>query len=191
MPREIEAKFRVGDPDRVRRRLRELGAARVAQSREANSIYDAPDGRLRIAGSAVRLRRLFDPRDGSPIGACLAYKGPREPGPIKIREEIESGVADADALAEILNRIGLAIAVQYEKHRETWRLGDTEVVLDELPRLGWFAEIEGQSPEDVESARAAIGFAAGTLEPHSYVALAVQAGVRGADGVVRLCFEPG
>lgn len=188
MPREIEAKFRVGDPDRLRGRLRELGAARVSQCREANSIYDFPDGRLRSAGSAVRLRRLFDPRDGSPLGASLAYKGPREPGPIKVREEIETGVTDADALAVILHRLGLAITVQYQKLRETWRLGDVEVVLDELPRLGWFAEIEARTPEAVESARAAIGLSASTIEPHSYVALAVQTGDRGADGVFSLCF---
>lgn len=52
----------------------------------------------------------------------------------------------------ILDALGFTPAVVYEKRRETWALGKTEIVIDELP-FGLFMEIEGteQGIQDVES----------------------------------------
>jgi adenylate cyclase class 2 len=42
----------------------------------------------------------------------------------------------------IIKRLGLAPRQVYEKYRETFQLGDVEVVLDEMP-YGDFVELEG------------------------------------------------
>ena len=44
------------------------------------------------------------------------------------------------------------MSLVYEKRRETWQLGKTEIVIDELP-FGLFMEIEGaeRNIQDVES----------------------------------------
>ena len=45
-------------------------------------------------------------------------------------------------MASILDAMGFMPALVYEKRRETWALGKTEIVIDELP-FGLFMEIEG------------------------------------------------
>ncbi len=59
---------------------------------------------------------------------------------------------DPDAMEAILARLGFFPALVYEKRRETWTLGKTEIVIDELP-FGLFMEIEGaeQDIRDIES----------------------------------------
>ena len=68
---------------------------------------------------------------------------------IKRQREEETEVADAGALAAILEALGYHPALVYEKRRETWRVADTEVVLDELP-FGLFVEIEGEEARILE-----------------------------------------
>jgi adenylate cyclase class 2 len=43
----------------------------------------------------------------------------------------------------ILEALGFTPALVYEKRRQTWRLGNTEIVIDVLP-FGLFMEIEGR-----------------------------------------------
>ena len=51
-------------------------------------------------------------------------------------------IGNPEAMESILDALGFMPAMIYEKRRETWRLGATEVVIDELP-FGLFMEIEG------------------------------------------------
>ena len=76
----------------------------------------------------------------------LTYKR-RFPGvsSIKQQQEDETEVSDADAVEAILDALGFVPALVYEKRRATWRLGDAEIVIDELP-FGLFMEIEGPEP---------------------------------------------
>jgi adenylate cyclase class 2 len=45
-----------------------------------------------------------------------------------------------------------------ESRRETWKLGDAEIVLDEWPWLDPYVEIEGPSESTVKDAAATLGF---------------------------------
>ena len=89
-------------------------------------------------------------RSGS--GAAVTYRtSPRPstvPGAsaIKQQREEETAVADAEAMEAILAALGFTPALVYEKRRQTWRLGNTEVVIDVLP-FGLFMEIEGSEKE--------------------------------------------
>lgn len=144
---EIEKKYRLtrGRLESLRRRLGEVGAEVVrAEEFEENIIYTGPglDPRSRV----LRLRRVngralftFKERDASPSA-------------VKRQREEETEVSDADALASILEALGYTPALVYEKRRATWRLEDTEVVLDELP-FGLFLEIEGDEPSILEAER--------------------------------------
>ena len=70
-------------------------------------------------------------------------------------------------------------SVVYEKRRETWQLGEAEIVLDELP-FGWFMEIEADVDEirRLESELALTDLAA---ETETYPRLAVQHGTKSGD----------
>ncbi|MGB9624366.1 MAG: class IV adenylate cyclase [Phycisphaerae bacterium] len=173
MPLEIEGKFRVDSHDAVRRRLAEVGAARVGAVLECNHIFDRPDGSLALADCGLRVRTMTA-LDGTSRTATLTFKGPRQPGPFKTREEIETTVGEAEAACAILGSLGFVEAVSYEKRRETWRLGDCEVELDELPHLGRYVEIEGPDEAAVHRARESLGLSGAGFIRETYIALVLR-----------------
>jgi adenylate cyclase class 2 len=144
MPIEIEKKYRL-TPERLeplRQRLKEVGAEGWGSAEfEENIIYTGPG--LDPARRVLRLRR----KGGR---AVFTFKE-RDPSdsPVKRQREEETEVADAGALAAILEALGYRPALVYEKRRETWRVAETEVVIDELP-FGLFVEIEGDEARIME-----------------------------------------
>ena len=147
MPIEIEKKYRL-TPERLeplRRRLKEVGAeGQGIPEFEENVIYTGPG--LDPARRVLRLRR----KGGR---AVFTFKE-RDPSPsaVKRQREEETEVSDADALASILEALGYRPVLVYEKRRATWKLNDTEVVIDELP-FGLFLEIEGEESSILEAER--------------------------------------
>jgi len=143
---EIEKKYRLTKKqrDEVTQRLPKIGAKRRGEEFEVNTLYA---GEVFDLGQAVlRLRRIGK-------RGILTYKErfPSRDG-IKHQREDETRVDDPEAMALILEALGFNPALVYEKRRETWTLGKTEIVIDELP-FGLFMEIEGdeQGIRDVES----------------------------------------
>jgi adenylate cyclase class 2 len=72
--------------------------------------------------------------------------------------EHEVEVGDFDTMLEILKEIGLPPITFQESKRETWMLGDVEIVLDDWPWLNPYIEIEGESEEIVKKTAADMGF---------------------------------
>jgi adenylate cyclase class 2 len=176
MPIEIEKKYRLTrerlGPLRVR--LKEVGAALVREEEfEENTIYTGPglDPRSRV----LRLRR-------TPRVALFTFKE-RDPSPsaVKRQREEETEVSDAAALASILEALGYRPTLVYEKRRATWRLRDTEVVLDELP-FGLFLEIEGEEPAILEAEKL-LNLEDAEAEHSPYPELTLRHGKRKGDAV--------
>ena len=167
---EREAKMQVADHEPVRARLAELGAQRRSRVLESNSFYDTEDRRLLAAGEGLRIRRI-QPLEGPGQPDRVTFKGPRQPGVLKTREELEIDVSDAAAMEQVFERIGFVRVLRFEKRRETHVLDGCEVVLDELPRLGKFIEIEGPTEAAVMAAREKLGLADAPLLTSSYVAM--------------------
>jgi len=133
-------------------------------------LYDSADNRLFAQRSALRLRR-----DGD--RGLLTFKGPVEPALTKTREEIETSVADPDAAALLLERLGFTPWFRYQKYREEFRAPSVVAAVDETP-AGVFVEIEGSEDAIVEFA-ARLGRAPADFILDSYRAIWVQA--RGID----------
>jgi len=171
MPEEIEAKVKIADPEAFRRLLAACGAAGGGTVLEVNRIFDSADGGLRKSGAAVRVREERPAAGGEARRTILAYKGPKQPGRFKRRAELQTAVADGDAILLILRALGYVETFHFEKRRTTWRLGPCEVVLDELPHLGWFAEVEGPTEDAVQQALADLGMADEPVLAQSYMRL--------------------
>lgn len=134
---EVEKKFRLSDKQRnsLRKRLSGLGAACEGEEFEENTLYNGEA--LELGRAVLRLRRVGE-------RAILTYKeriGNRTD--IKEQLEKETAIGNADEMEFILEALGLYPIIIYEKRRETWRLGETEIVIDELP-FGLYMEIEGE-----------------------------------------------
>ena len=190
MLHEIEIKYRLADPAALRARLQAAGATRAVRTHESNTLWDTRAGSLRKQGCGLRLREHLALDDNKAPPATLTFKGARQPEPLlKIREELETGITNAEQLRLILDRLGLHEVVAYEKRREVWTLDGCQVCVDELPRLGWFVEVEGPAPPSVKSVCARLSLPDGDVIPETYVELALHNGCQGSDGVVRLTFE--
>ena len=137
---EVEKKFRLTKRQRaaVLKRLPEVGAEFEGEDFEENTLFAGKP--LEIASCVLRLRRAG-------TKATLTFKK-AIPGPssIKRRREEETAIGDPEAMEAILTALGFTPALIYEKRRQTWRLGKTEIVIDVLP-FGLFMEIEGRLTE--------------------------------------------
>lgn len=173
MPTELEAKLKVEDHESVRAALVSAGAMHVGRVFERNYILDLPGGTLRARGAALRVRAC-QTLDGPPQRETLTFKGPARASRFKAREEIEVEVGSAEATVGILTTCGFTIVLLYEKRRETWRLDDCRVELDELPVLGLYVEIEGPSESAIANVGNRLGLGGRSHEPASYVAMLSQ-----------------
>jgi adenylate cyclase class 2 len=156
---ERELKFACDDLEAVRERLADLGAERQAAAAfEDNLVFDRND-ELDKAGSVLRLRR--DRR-----GARLTVKGPArfEEG-VKLRDEREISVSDADETQALLEMLGYSIVQRYQKMREEWHLGSVEAALDHTP-IGDYVEFEGSQAAQVAKR---CGFEVEAAEQRSYL----------------------
>jgi len=170
MPTELESKIRVDDHGPAREKLRAAGARYVGRVLETNRILDRDDGQLLMAGVGLRIRGI-EVLDGDGPRDTLTYKGAKIPGKFKQREELETEVEDAGALADIFAALGFTDRMVFEKRRESWKLGGCSVELDEVPRLGLFVEVEGPDEGAIDNVLAAIGLIGESSIQESYVAL--------------------
>jgi len=136
---EIEAKFYIQNPDGFRDLLQSLGIqCNSERILERNWRFDTPDRKLSAKGEVLRIRedRRFR----------LTYKRPII-GTLQ-RREIELEVEDFENMNLLLEALGYEVFHLYEKYRETYRINEVEIALDEVP-YGHFVEIEGPSIDSI------------------------------------------
>jgi predicted adenylyl cyclase CyaB len=162
---EIEQKYRLKDPARIRTILKKIGATRLGSGVEANEFYDR-NSFFRKQRFALRLRRF----GRGP--ATLTLKGPRIKARFTKRVEIETPVDFAAARA-FLNLLGCRVLRRYSKKRELYKLGKTIVTVDFLKKFGWFLEIEGR-PQSIKMIGKKLGLRDKDREERSYLQMLFQ-----------------
>lgn len=154
--REVEIKFSVDNPARLKRKLRAAGFRLITpRTHEMNTLYDSPGEPLRRRGELLRIRKYGD-------NWKVTHKSKGKTGRHKSRVEIETGVEDGTRLATIFTALGLRPIFSYEKFRAEWADGKGLVVVDETP-IGNFAEIEGK-PQWIEKTARTL-----SVEPAKYI----------------------
>lgn len=133
---EVEQKYRLTDPRKIRKLLRKLKAHKLAFGKERNEYFDRK-GMLRRKKTALRLRQYA----GREI---LTLKGPRLKSKYTKRMEVET-VVDYENARAILKLLGFRRIAKYAKKREEYSIGSCLVCLDKPPGRKWFLEIEGSS----------------------------------------------
>jgi adenylate cyclase class 2 len=170
MALEIEAKMAVDGFEPVRARLRDAGAVEIGKFLETNVFLDTEDRSLLAADEGLRMRANKNLATGE-SEYVITYKGPRQVGQLKSREEVELKVDRGAEAVTLLERLGYITMIQFEKRRESYHLDDCRVELDEMPHLGFFVEVEGPSESAVMNVRGRLQLDDRPMLKSSYVSL--------------------
>ena len=146
MHTEIEAKFLGIDHDAMRTKLEALGATLVAPARQMHRVnYDVLDNRR----AWVRVRDENNK-------VTLTYKQ-LDDRSLHGTKEVNLTVDSFEQAEAFLQAIGLKPKTDQQTKRESWKLGDVEIELDEWPWIRPFLEIEGPDESSVKEAAAKLG----------------------------------
>lgn len=179
MSYEVELKFPLPDVARMEPQLAELGAEHHKTQEQVDTYFAHPQRDFATTDEALRVRRQGDE-------VCITYKGPRDPGPVKSRREIELPVGGGESqsateLADLLTLLGFQAVRDVVKHRKfyhlRWQDRDLEICLDRVRNLGEFLEIEtlADAADRDQAAEVVLSLAKrlelGEPEPASYLHL--------------------
>lgn len=133
---EREIKLRFDDPQEARRAILAAGATPLRGRRlQEDALLDTDDEQLRRRLSALRIRT----ENGKSL---MTFKGPVQPGTMKVREEHETVIGDGEVLLRVFEELGLHVWFRYQKYREEFAAEDIVIAIDETP-VGTYVEIEG------------------------------------------------
>ena len=184
MARETEIKLAIVDGKKLARGLKRLGVKpanpKCPRVHEMNLLFDTPDGGLAKHGQLLRIRTESPANGNRPMKTrdvsrtLLTFKSPPEELAIgdvrpswnrrhKVREEIETVLADGDTVKRIFEGLGLRGWFRYEKFRTTYVLPGKHawakgllIEVDETP-IGTFVELEGPG-EAIDRAAKELGY---------------------------------
>jgi adenylate cyclase class 2 len=151
MNTEIEVKFLNIEFDDIRTRLQAIGAQCEQPMRLMRRAIFATPGMDEQRNAFIRVRD-----EGH--RTTVTYKQFDEIS-LTGAKEVEVQVSDFESMLAILAKTDMRQRAYQESRRETWQIGDVEVVLDEWPWLQPFIEIEGASEERVREVAGQLGFA--------------------------------
>jgi adenylate cyclase class 2 len=144
---EREVKLQFATADEARAAVLAAGATPLHGRRlQEDCLLDDEEESLRRRRCVLRIRT----ESGK---SRLTFKGPVQPAVVKMREELETVVADGAVLQRVLEEVGLHVWFRYEKYREEFALEDVILAIDETP-VGVFVEIEGTEGGIVATAEA-------------------------------------
>ncbi len=144
MKHEIECKIRLNAP--LDENIDSLGAQYHGKVHEKNWVFEKA-GELFESGQLLRLRVTDDNCWGIVTHKALA----QGEGVYKKRIETEVRVDNADNLRRIFTSLGYREDWFYEKFRQSWVLDRCEIVIDTMPELGQFIEIEADSEDEISA----------------------------------------
>ena len=152
MKTEYESKFFNISTSEIRQKLRSLGGSSEKPERLMRRVtIDSPEmkqnkGYLRVRDEGDCVTMTYKQFDKLSVDGA---------------KEHEVNVDNFEETIAILEAAGLPYTSFQESKRETWRLGDAEIVIDEWPWLAPYIEIEANDEHAVRETAEALGLSWG------------------------------
>jgi predicted adenylyl cyclase CyaB len=151
---EVELKSVVDDVDRCRAAVERAGGQLAFEGRLEDRRWDTPDRAMAGRDHVLRVRVY---RDGAGSRAEVNWKGrTQRDGTYKLREEVGTSIADAEALEEIFVQLGYEVSIAIDRQIVQFDLDGAMIRFERYPRMDDLVEVEG-SPEQIERAIAVLG----------------------------------
>jgi len=165
---ELEVKILDIDRAACEKILDELHSKKIFDGILEARFYDYPDHRIQLSKGLLRLRS-----DGKKHTLTFKQhpKG-KEDKHLKIRQEYEIIVSDFETAHQFLLALGLECTLFIRKHRTSYRLGDSEVEIDEhlddYAGIPVFMEIEAPSKPILLETVTRFGYTLDDCKPWSF-----------------------
>lgn len=170
--KEIELKVKVNDD--IFKKLYEAGFLYVKTVYERNFLYDFKEENLKKANSICRIRRERNLGNGVQDIILTLKKNIKSDDIYKEEIELETHISEdkLEALDDALNDSNLGSVFVYEKFRHVFSINDMDVVLlvDVLPLIGRFIEVEG-SKEEIQKVLSLLNIQNDDTQKSNYMAL--------------------
>lgn len=136
MNNEIEAQFLDIDKEKMRKRLKAVGAELIK-----------PEVLMRRVVFDTGKHSFARVRDEGGGKIVMTYKNISDDDSILGTKEVNVVIDDYENGVTFLKGCGLKPKAEQESYRETWTLGPVEICIDTWPWIPTFMEIEGPSEE--------------------------------------------
>ncbi len=162
--KEIEVKILEINEKKVEETLKSLGAKKVFDGHIQTVFFDFKNHRIKRLKDVLRLRKQRDKTE-------LTFKRVSITPTAKSAEEYSVGVSDLEAMAKILENIGLVITESMQKHRVSYKLDSTlfdiDRYFDKYKFIPEFLEIEAENTDIIYKYAEILGYKAEECLPWS------------------------
>lgn len=143
---ETEVKIRLGSEERLSSVItlctRLYGAGEDLL--QTDEYFDTPEENLKLEDLTLRLRTI-----NGILQVALKSSRVRITETIHKRIELEFTAADEREVREQIAKQGLIATAVYEKRRWRFKTDDSKIVIDKLPFIGTFVEVEAATPKRI------------------------------------------
>lgn len=138
---EFEAKFYWVNKSQLQQKLLEKGAKLAKPESLFKIIIYNFDEKILIPKGYLRLRD-----EAGKVTLSIKVSASAD-GKMSDQKEINTVVASFEGTKYLLENLGYTIYSYREKYRETWEINNAEVVIDTVPGLPVYCEVESSSEE--------------------------------------------
>lgn len=143
---EIERKILEINKKEVEKKLTELGAEKTFEGLLRVCYLDTPNGEIRKRGDLLRVRQFEDKHTE------VVYKtNKRIKKGCKVYDEYSFKGESFDEAVAFFKCLGFELSCSYEKKRTSYYYQDSEIEIDEYPKIPAFLEIESKDPKQIDT----------------------------------------
>lgn len=123
-------------------KLIHMGFHKTEELREVDGYLDNADQKIRRSGQALRIREITDRNTGDKE-TVLTFKGEKLDTVSMSRQELETGLGDAQTGVKILKELGYSmVPPAVVKNRTSYEKAELTACVDDVHGLGLFLELE-------------------------------------------------
>lgn len=139
---EVEIKLPIQNTNKVIFDLTAIGFHCESTILETDVYFDSAQEQIRKNGEALRIRQIRNP-ENSEAESVITFKGKKLDRISMTRQELESGISDAETCIRILAAIGFSpVMPKVVKKRQSYRRNQMTACIDQVQDLGDFLELE-------------------------------------------------
>jgi len=166
MLQETEIKLKIENHENAKRlieKCKDLSNYEFEMQIQRDEYYDTINEELKKNDLVVRIRALNEK-------FFIALKSPRVfiTDEIQKRIELEFEITEVNKIRTEIAEQGLKASAIIDKHRLSFYLFNCNILIDKLPFIGWFIEIEGDSPNSINEAIEKLNISKNTVETNNY-----------------------